>query len=177
MWSYESVFGRFGLICSTCFLLKPLFNPFRQIGEHIAINFQNSDERPPWTSSSVVDRCLWFGSGGMYICHRHNTVNKEATIWNIEFLYRGLITQISRSFPNSHSWEIRCWNAMTLNLHFASFSCLSENLKMTQTAGMLQDFWEKPEVSCYLFIYLFILTLQFWEMSFKQSITYNKSKA
>ena len=45
---------------------------------------------------------------------------------------------------------------MTLNSHFASFSCLSENLKMTQTAGMLQDFWEKPEVSCYLFIYLFI---------------------
>ena len=29
------------------------------------------------TSSSVVDRCLWFGSGGMYISHRHNTVNKE----------------------------------------------------------------------------------------------------
>ena len=59
-----------------------------------------------------------------------------------------------------HGWEIRCWNTMILNSHFASFSCLSENLKMAQTAGrMLQDFWEKPEVSFtyyYSFVHFFL---------------------
>ena len=64
-----------------------------------------------------------------------------------------------------HGWEISCWNTMTLNSYFASFSCLSENLKMAQTAGRIYKISEKNQkchvlITIYLFIYFYFKILK-----------------